>query len=197
MSQEHFPLLRQFSLAPQPHLSYQPLNVPSKTKPAAVLLPIIPDPQGDRIVLIQRALHLKHHPGQMAFPGGRWEETDTDLIHTALRETQEEIGLSIERSAIFGQLPSLTTVSGYRVTPYLAKLPHAAPLNIDKNEVHQAFNVPLNALLNPKNHHQTEIWRDGKKQCLYSIPYQGHTIWGATAQMLITLSTQIWPLCSP
>ncbi len=195
MTQEHFPLLRQFSLAPQPHLTHFSSSSHQKPqKPAAVLLPIIPHQQGDQILLIQRAFHLKHHPGQMAFPGGRKEITDLDLMDTALRETQEEIGLSLNRDHIFGQLPSLITVSGYCVTPFLAKISPPTQLMLDKNEVYDAFYAPLSDLLNPQNHHQTHVRQNGKMRTIYSIPCQGKNIWGATAQMLVTLSQQIWPL---
>ncbi len=195
MTQEYFPLLRQFSLAPQSHLNHSPITPPATAyKPAAVLLPIIPHEKGDQILLIQRAFHLKHHPGQMAFPGGRWEKTDIDLMATALRETQEEIGLTLSRHDIFGQLPSLKTVSGYCVTPFLAKIETPKHLQLDQNEVHDSFYASLSDLLDPQNHHQTQVWRKGKMKTIYSIPCQGKNVWGATAQMLVTLSKQIWPL---
>ncbi len=99
-------------------------------KPAAVLIPLVPREQGFNVVLTRRAEHLKHHPGQIAFPGGRFETSDNDLITTALRETYEETGIVCQRNNVIGQLTPLATTSGYIVTPLSQPLAVTIVLNL-------------------------------------------------------------------
>ncbi|MCP4957396.1 CoA pyrophosphatase [Photobacterium aquimaris] len=161
-------------------------------KPAAVLIPLVPRKQGFNVVLTRRAEHLKHHPGQIAFPGGRFEETDNDLITTALRETYEETGIICQRNNVIGQLTPLVTTSGYIVTPFISTISSNYNAKPDPGEVDAIFEVPLNYLLDPQNIKSHQFHLRGEFHRVYAIPYNNYSIWGATAQMIKLLSNQIW-----
>lgn len=161
-------------------------------KQAAVLIPFVPRNDSFNIVLTRRANHLKHHPGQVAFPGGRHETSDVDLIATAIRETKEETGILCKRSHILGQLPSLPTLSGYMVTPFLSTIAPDYKPKLDPNEVDQLFEVPIHYLLNPVNMRTQQFRIKGNLHNIYSIPFNNYSIWGATAQIIKVLSNQLW-----
>lgn len=192
-------LLARFLLAPlssydQSH-SARVLRHVAASKPlkqAAVLIPLVPRDNTFNVVFTRRARHLKHHPGQVAFPGGRYEPQDVDLIATAIRETKEETGILCSRNHILGQLPSLPTISGYMVTPFLSTIPEDYRPALDPNEVDDLFEVPIEYLLNPVNMHTEKITINGMKHNIYAIPYSDYSIWGATAQMIRLLSNQLW-----
>ncbi|MEQ8206706.1 MAG: CoA pyrophosphatase, partial [Woeseia sp.] len=124
-------------------------------QPSAVLIPIVERREGLTVLLTERAAHLKHHPGQISFPGGRMELSDRDLRETALRETQEEIGVGPEQVAVAGYLTPLPTVSGYAVTPIVGLVDANVVLRIDQREVAAAFEVPLEFLLDSTNQEHT------------------------------------------
>ena len=161
-------------------------------KQAAVLIPLVPRNDSFNIILTRRAKHLKHHPGQIAFPGGRHEAYDVDLIATAIRETKEETGILCNRTHILGQLPSLPTISGYMVTPFLSTIAPDYRPQLDPNEVDELFEVPIHYLLNPVNMHTQQFRINGKLHTIYSIPFSNYSIWGTTAQMIKLLSKQLW-----
>ncbi|PSW21120.1 CoA pyrophosphatase [Photobacterium sanctipauli] len=196
-NQQH--ILTRFLLAPQANYDHshqarirQHIAPNSKLKQAAVLIPLVPRNSAYHVVFTRRALHLKHHPGQVSFPGGRYENSDIDLIDTALRETREETGILCNRDNIIGQLPALPTVSGYLVTPYLAIIsPEYKPV-LDPNEVDELFEAPLDYILNPVNIRTQKFTISGSLHNIYSIPFSKYSIWGATAQMLKLLSKQLW-----
>ncbi|HIP75614.1 MAG TPA: CoA pyrophosphatase [Psychromonas hadalis] len=156
-------------------------------KKAAVLVPIVERNNQLFILLTVRAEHLKHHPGQISFPGGGIEESDHDLSQTALRETHEETGVSADKIHLFGELASIETGSGYRVSPYLGFVDENYQLTLDHNEVQAAFEIPLNFLLNKQHYYPVRFLRNSEEQTTYCIPYQTHLIWGMTAQILSTL----------
>lgn len=167
--------------------------IPGKAlKPAAVLIPLVIRDDGIHIIFTRRAKHLKHHPGQVSFPGGRYEVEDGDLIDTAIRETHEETGILCNRSNIVGQLPSLATISGYIVTPYLSVIPAQYTPYLDPNEVDELFEAPASFVLNPMNMATLPISIKGQKHHIYSVSFGKYAIWGATAQMLKVLSKQLW-----
>lgn len=196
-SQQH--IVTRFLLAPQ--AAYDPTHTsrvqryldPNRPlKQAAVLIPLVLRQNTFHVVFTRRAQHLKHHPGQVSFPGGRFEASDKDLIDTALRETWEETGIICQRADIIGQLPKLPTISGYIVTPYLSVIsPHYRPA-LDPNEVDELFEAPLDYILNPGNMRTQNVIIAGKTHSIYSVPFSKYSIWGATAQMLKVLSEQLW-----
>ena len=158
-----------------------------KVTRAAVLIPLLLKKDGLSVLLTQRTNHLRDHAGQISFPGGRMDPEDLSPNDTALRESQEEIGLDPQRVEIIGHLPQYLTVSGYSVTPVVGLVQPQAEYVLDEFEVADIFEVPLNFLLDPANH-QVRLWQSeqgGRR--FYSMPYEGRFIWGATAGMLRNL----------
>jgi 8-oxo-dGTP pyrophosphatase MutT (NUDIX family) len=155
--------------------------------PAAVLVPIILREGGATVLLTRRTDHLHHHPGQVSFPGGRVEPHDTSPVDTALRETEEEIGLVREKVELLGSLPQYRTGTGFDVTPVVGLVSPPLNLALDAFEVAEAFEVPLAFLLDDANHrlHSTEV--RGVRREYYAMPYGDYFIWGATAGMLVSL----------
>jgi 8-oxo-dGTP pyrophosphatase MutT (NUDIX family) len=158
---------------------------------ASVLVPIVAHPQGLTVLFTQRTTHLKAHAGQVSFPGGRAEPGDASPEFTALRESQEEIGLAPERVEILARLPDYHTRTGYRVTPIVGLLVPPLELVPDPREVAEVFEVPLGFLLDPRNHRRQTREFKGQSVGFYEIPYRSNEgeryIWGATAGMLVNL----------
>jgi len=161
--------------------------LPAEFSRAAVLVPLIDRPEGLTVLLTQRASHLKNHPGQVSFPGGRMESGDAGPWETALRETEEEIGLGREHVSLAGYLRDHFVITGYLVTPVVAFVRPAFELSLDRTEVDDVFEVPLDFVLDAANHVARERQFGGHTFQAYDIPYQGRNIWGATAGMLVTL----------
>ncbi|MBS1130679.1 MAG: hydrolase [Proteobacteria bacterium] len=159
--------------------------------PAAVLFPIVLREAGHTVLLTQRTAHLRDHAGQISFPGGRVEEEDLSPIHTALRETEEEIGLPRERVEIVGFLPEYRTGTGFRVTPVVALVRPPFDLQPDPFEVAEIFEVPLSFLLDPANHQQHSLHYRGALRNYFAMPYGEYFIWGATAGMIRSLSERL------
>lgn len=159
--------------------------------PAAVLFPIVRRPQRPTVLLTQRTAHLRDHAGQVSFPGGRVEPEDLSAVHTALRETEEEIGLPRERVEVLGFLPEYRTGTGFRVTPVVALVEPPFELHPDPFEVAEVFEVPLDFLLDPANHKQHEMHYRGALRRYYAMPYGDYFIWGATAGMIRSLSERL------
>jgi 8-oxo-dGTP pyrophosphatase MutT (NUDIX family) len=158
-----------------------------KITKAAVLIPLVSREEGLSVLLTQRTDHLRDHAGQISFPGGRMDLQDLSPDDTALRESEEEIGLHRDRVEIIGYLPEYLTVSGYSVTPVVALVQAQAEYVLDEFEVADVFEVPLSFLLDPANH-QIRIWQSAQGcRRFYSMPYQNRFIWGATAGMLRNL----------
>jgi len=139
------------------------------------------------VLLTQRASHLKNHAGQISFPGGRIEARDLGPWEAALRETEEEIGLSREFISLAGYLDDHVVITGFRVTPAVAFVRPGFELRVDPTEVESVFEVPLDFVLDPKHHLRRDRHIHGFTLVTYDIPYQGRQIWGATASMLISL----------
>ena len=158
-----------------------------KPVPAAVLVPIVNQPGGLTLMLTQRTAHLHDHAGQISFPGGRVDEGDADRIATALREAEEETGLSPSRVEIIGRLPDYDIPSGFRVTPIVGWVEPPFELKPDPFEVADVFEVPLEFFLDAANHQRHSDVKNGRVRYYYSMPYGGRNIWGATAGMLHTL----------
>lgn len=160
---------------------------PAAPAAAAVLVPIVDHESGLTVLLTQRASHLKNHAGQISFPGGRIEPTDLNPWEAALRETEEEIGLSREHVTFVGYLEPQIVLSGYWVTPVVAFVQPGFELELDRREVEEAFEVPLLHILDVTNHRSRERSLGDLTVQVYDIPYENHNIWGATAGMLMGL----------
>lgn len=156
--------------------------------PAAVLVPLVIRPEGMTVLLTQRTAHLSTHAGQVSFPGGRIEEHDCDPLAAALRETEEEIGLSPSAVELLGWLDDYVTGTGFRIHPVVGMVRPPLALSPDPFEVAEVFEVPLDFVLDPSNHQRHVRMFEGRKRPYYAIPYEGRFIWGATAGMLINLS---------
>lgn len=154
---------------------------------AAVLVPIVDRGDDLTVLLTLRALDLKHHAGQIAFPGGRLEPDDTDATAAALRETEEEIGLGREFVEVIGRLPDHAVITGYRVTPVVGLVKPGFSLVLDATEVAGTFEAPLRHLLDPSTHARRRRRIAGEEIESIDLPWGSFNIWGATAGMLLTL----------
>ena len=170
-----------------PNCDWAELAVARRPMPAAVLVPVVVRAAAPSILLTKRTDHLHHPPGQISFPGGRVEEADTSPIDTALRETEEEIGLDRRHIELIGTLPDYLTGTGFRVTPVVGLVTPPFELTLDAFEVAEAFEVPLSHFLDPANHEQHSIVHEGRVRQFHAMPYQGYFIWGATAGIIMSL----------
>ena len=160
-------------------------------RPAGVLVPVIERSAGLAVLLTQRSAELKHHAGQISFPGGRMETHDRDVVQTALRETHEEVGIPPELIAVVGYLPPMPTVTGYAITSVVGMVTQDAPLQIDPTEVEYAFEVPLAFLLDHRNELALEREYLGRRIPTVEFHYEGERIWGATANILVELRKRL------
>tara|TARA_Y100001978_G_C23625499_1_gene400679 strand:- start:277 stop:894 length:618 start_codon:yes stop_codon:yes gene_type:complete len=169
----------------------------SKPIDAAVLVCLVGFREGPRVILTKRSKNLNHHAGQISFPGGRLETTDESLEEAALRETNEEIGVDCRRIKLLGRLPSQDVMSGFRIHPFVGWIPSVPKYRHDPFEVDEIFEVPLEFLLNPRNHHFQTKFVDGKRIGFYSITYNNRYVWGATAAIIVNLYRAISNYASP
>jgi 8-oxo-dGTP pyrophosphatase MutT (NUDIX family) len=161
-------------------------HFPKDPAPAAVLFPLVDRPDGLTVLLTQRASQMARHAAQIAFPGGRVDDTDADMAGAALREAREEIGLDAARVRVFGYLPDHVVISGFRVTPVLGLVSPPFSLELNPHEVAGVFEVPLGHVLDSANHKARLRKVGDEEMLLYDIPWEGQNIWGATAGMLLT-----------
>ncbi|WP_411572369.1 CoA pyrophosphatase [Vibrio sp. TH_r3] len=167
-------------------------NMQTETlRPAAVLIGCVERANGLNIILTKRARHLRHHPGQISFPGGKLEKTDTSLVHTAIRESEEEIGLQSDWIDIIGSLPPLMTFSKFMVTPIIALIDHRYQTKIDRNEVETVFEVPASHLFDIRQLYSQIFQFKSYSHRVFAIPYKQHFIWGVTAQIIQALQLQL------
>jgi 8-oxo-dGTP pyrophosphatase MutT (NUDIX family) len=160
-------------------------------RPAAVLLPII-ERQTHAMLFTRRTEHLPSHAGQICFPGGRYQADDSSLIQTALREMEEEIGLASDAVEIAGFLDSYETLNtGFAILPVVGFLRSDFILSVNPQEVAEVFEAPLAYLLDPNNHALRSLERGGVTREFFAIDYGAHTIWGATAAMIVNLSERL------
>lgn len=154
--------------------------------PAGVLIPIFDRPDtGLSVLLTQRSAELKHHAGQISFPGGRMEPDDANIAATALRETHEEVGIATDSVSVIGYLQPMPTITGYAVTPVVGLVDAAVTVALDRTEVEFSFEVPLPFLLDASNRRIVQRDLHGKRFPMAEYHYDGHRIWGATAMMII------------
>lgn len=155
--------------------------------PAAVLVPIVVRASGLTVLLTQRTAHLRDHAGQVSFPGGRCEDSDATPVETALREAWEEVGIERRQVEVIGRLPEYCTGTGFRVTPVVGLVTPPLNLRLDDFEVAEAFEPPLDFLLDARNHQRRQIEVRGALREYWAMPWEGYFIWGATAGMLVCL----------
>lgn len=158
---------------------------------AAVLVPLVRRGAALNVLLTQRTAHLNDHAGQISFPGGRVEPSDRGREETALRETEEEIGLVRERIALLGKLPEYSIPSGFRISPVVGWVEPPFDLKPDPFEVADIFEAPLSHFLEARNYQRREYHFRGRHRHYLAIPFEGRYIWGATAAMLYSLSRML------
>lgn len=170
-------------------LQPQPVAPPDESAavPAAVLIPVVARPEGLSVLLTQRSAALRSHSAQIAFPGGRVDAADGSPVVTALRETEEEIGLERKHVRVLGFLDAYLTGTGYRITPVVGLVEPPFALTINAHEVDEAFEAPLDFLLDPANHQREGREWKGLYRTYYAMPFEGRYIWGATAGMIRNL----------
>lgn len=167
------------------------LPVGRTLRPAGVLVPVLGHPDQTRVLLTKRSSRLKHHPGQIAFPGGKQDEGDADVIAAALREAHEEVGLPPEHVEVLGTLPPHETVTGFIVTPVIGWITEPFDEIAEPGEVAEVFRVPLAHVTDPAEYTiQSRRWR-GARRHYYTVPFGPYYIWGATARILRGLADRI------
>lgn len=154
-------------------------------RPAAVLVTVT---DGGTVILTKRSSRLKHHPGQIAFPGGKVDPSDAGPVAAALREAGEEVALPLDAVEVLGRMPVHETVTGFAVTPVIARVRGQVSLVPEAGEVEEAFEVPLDHLLDAGNYRvEGRNWA-GQRRFYYVVPFGPYYIWGATARMLLALA---------
>ncbi|WP_343226203.1 CoA pyrophosphatase [Lysobacter sp. 5GHs7-4] len=167
--------------------------LPEAAEPAraAVLVGLVPRADGTRVLLTRRTDALRQHGGQVSFPGGRIETTDSDAVAAAIRETGEEIGLAPAQIAPLGYLDPLATITGYRVLPVVATIDRDYVARPDPNEVADVFEVSLAYLMDPANLATHTLDYRGRARQVLEFRYPDQRIWGATASMLLNLRQRL------
>lgn len=162
-----------------------------RLRPAGVLVALSDHNGTPQVILTKRSSALKHHPGQIAFPGGKQDDTDADVTAAALREAEEEIALDRANVEVLGTLPAHETVTGFLVTPVVARVIAPFTPRAEPGEVAEIFDTPLAHLMDPASFSvQSRRWR-GQRRHYYTIPYGPYYIWGATARILRALADRM------
>jgi 8-oxo-dGTP pyrophosphatase MutT (NUDIX family) len=160
-------------------------------RPAAVLVPVVARAE-PMVLLTQRTAHLKDHAGQISFPGGKIDPGDASPMAAALREADEEIGLAADRIEPIGYLDLYLTTFGFRIVPLVARVKPEFALTLNRDEVADAFEVPLAFLMSPENHQRKSREWNGLTRHFYEMPFGDRYIWGATAGILRNLYERIY-----
>ena len=177
---------------PEPHdLHVVALDPGARITEAAVLVPLVNRGGGVRVLFTQRTLHLDDHAGQISFPGGRVEAGDASREETALRETEEEIGIARGSVAVLGRLPDYEIPSGFRIAPVVGWIEPPFEVKPDPHEVAAVFEAPLGHFLDARNYQRREYRFRGRHRHYLAVPHEGRYIWGATAGMLYSLARML------
>jgi 8-oxo-dGTP pyrophosphatase MutT (NUDIX family) len=161
-------------------------------KPAAVLIPLIAHPNGVTMLLTQRSSQLRQHSGQIAFPGGKIDQSDDSPLAAALREAEEEIGLNPRHISPLGFLGPYFSTTGFRITPVVALVEPNVPLALNQQEVAEAFEIPLSFLMNTDNHRIEEREWKGEVRRYFAMPHEDRYIWGVTAGIIRMLWLRLY-----
>lgn len=167
------------------------LNGGRRLRPAAVLCGVVERPGGMSVILTQRPDTMKEHAGQIAFPGGKIDESDDGPVAAALREAEEEIGMPASAAEVLGIIDHYETGTGFRVDPVVSLIDPDFRPRPDPREVDEVFEAPLDFLMDPANLKRHSGEWGGKRRFYYAIPWEGRYIWGATAGMLKSLADRI------
>jgi len=151
---------------------------------AAVLVPLFQKEGDCHLLFTKRSQEVKYHKGEISFPGGVVDEEDKELIYTALREANEEIGLKESDVQIIGVLDDIVTITEFIVTPIVGLFPHPYPFKVSEAEIAELIEVPLASLLNEDSFSERKIFRGGQNEIVYAYQYEKYIIWGATARIL-------------
>jgi len=162
-----------------------------KLWPAAVLIGLVDRGQGAQVLLTRRNEYLRHHGGQISFPGGRIEAQDADPVAAALREAHEEIGLQAVQATALGYLDPFVTITGFHVFPVVAQIESEFSAHRDPSEVEEVFELPFDFLMDPVNARRLEVDYRGSKRSLIEFQYKDYRVWGATAAMLVNLRERL------
>lgn len=166
---------------------FEPRSFPSDQQQAGVLIALTDHVNDPEVILTKRAAKLSTHSGEIAFPGGKHDEDDPDLLYTALREAEEEVGISPEQVEIVGPLGQVMSKHGLKVTPWVGIVPREISLIPNPGELDEVFTVPLSFFMQEHRYCFDEIRFRGKTLYVPAWDFNGHIIWGLTAYMLVEL----------
>jgi len=162
----------------------KPITDRPDLRPAAVLVPLFQKNRKTHILLTKRTNRVVHHKGQISFPGGAYHSEDPDFLTTALRETEEEIGVERDSVEILGELDHMVTLSNFRICPYVGVIPYPYPFKLSAFEVERLIELPLKYLLEEAAFKEALFTYEGQSNINLHIDFQGEIIWGATARIL-------------
>lgn len=169
----------------QTHIPSWEMDVSGKFTPASVLIPLFYRAEQLWVLLTQRTQQVRHHKGQISFPGGKFEPaTDMNLVETALRETWEEVGIKPEDVRLLGQMQPMPTITRFMVHPFVGLIPYPYPFQVNAGEIETLIEVPLYHLRNPQNRRQEQRQVGGRSYEIFYFDYQEFTIWGITGHLL-------------
>ena len=186
-----YPLANLPTLAGWNHEELADLLPPGPPVESAVLAGLVPRKQGTQVLLTRRTDGLRHHGGQVSFPGGRIEPSDIGPVAAAIRESNEEIALAASQISPLGFLDPFTTISGFRVMPVVAVIDPDYVAVANPDEVADVFEVPLDFLMAPKNLRRVEVEYRGRARAVLEYDWPGQRIWGATAAILFNLRERL------